>query len=491
MTSTAPARKPYRKAPPQHRETRHSQPVFRDDLSGSPSATGNPPVPGQADPSQVIYLQKHSPILQRTHFTGPYPKCLESPEAQDVFSSSWSLASDSDLDVSSLSSLELTVLPPPRIFSHGALRMDLPRKQQKGMNRFISRSEDLLMLSGEEDPPTSEGSRQCIRDSSPSHSSRSGERSLVFKEQAEILAPKTDHHTPKSAFPTLVHPPKGILKQPQQLGVHFSDNLRKSKSAEMLGESHSSGLSRKPKSMSLDRERDPEMSPSGRAASTSSASPGSVPPEWKIRLLEEKLKFSQFLDEITYRVLSPASLKMLGGKKLDTSRGTQSQQQIPSQQTDAKMPSEKKQERNRPWDSWHPQHGRAAKNVREGKPKVPRHGVEEDPDKQPKDSDRVGARPKTESAIYARVGGSCDSRRSSETDWDGRNQRGAQHQPPPRPPSRLEIRSQPKNTMDKVGPPKYGISTRVESENIPVSKTAFSVLSQIKVCLPSNFLNIP
>ncbi|MBN3273439.1 TJAP1 protein, partial [Polyodon spathula] len=34
MTSAAPVRKPYRKAPPQHREIRHDLPVFRDELDG-------------------------------------------------------------------------------------------------------------------------------------------------------------------------------------------------------------------------------------------------------------------------------------------------------------------------------------------------------------------------------------------------------------------------------------------------------------------------
>ncbi|XP_049337160.1 tight junction-associated protein 1 isoform X2 [Astyanax mexicanus] len=73
MTSAAPARKPYRKAPPQHRETRHSLPVFRDDLSGSPSATGNPLVPGQPDSSQeslsdaekIKILQQQNEDLRR------------------------------------------------------------------------------------------------------------------------------------------------------------------------------------------------------------------------------------------------------------------------------------------------------------------------------------------------------------------------------------------------------------------------------------------
>ncbi|XP_017546148.1 tight junction-associated protein 1 isoform X1 [Pygocentrus nattereri] len=73
MTSTAPARKPYRKAPPQHRETRHSLPVFRDDLSGSHPATGSPSLPAQPDPSQeslsdadkIKILQQQNEDLRR------------------------------------------------------------------------------------------------------------------------------------------------------------------------------------------------------------------------------------------------------------------------------------------------------------------------------------------------------------------------------------------------------------------------------------------
>ncbi|XP_063047653.1 tight junction-associated protein 1 [Engraulis encrasicolus] len=57
MTSAGPARKPYRKAPPQHRETRHGMPVFREDLPVSPGLppTGlvpQGPPPGPPPPQQ-------------------------------------------------------------------------------------------------------------------------------------------------------------------------------------------------------------------------------------------------------------------------------------------------------------------------------------------------------------------------------------------------------------------------------------------------------
>ncbi|NXD78401.1 TJAP1 protein, partial [Halcyon senegalensis] len=39
MSSTAPSKKPYRKAPPQHREVRHEVPIIRDDQDGYPLST--------------------------------------------------------------------------------------------------------------------------------------------------------------------------------------------------------------------------------------------------------------------------------------------------------------------------------------------------------------------------------------------------------------------------------------------------------------------
>ncbi|XP_035387300.1 tight junction-associated protein 1 [Electrophorus electricus] len=79
MASATQARKPYRKAPPQHRETRHSLPAFREDLSRSPPGSGNPPAPPQPDPSQdslsdadkIKVLQQQNEDLRRclTHTT--------------------------------------------------------------------------------------------------------------------------------------------------------------------------------------------------------------------------------------------------------------------------------------------------------------------------------------------------------------------------------------------------------------------------------------
>ncbi|XP_058242634.1 tight junction-associated protein 1 isoform X1 [Hemibagrus wyckioides] len=79
MTSAAPARKPYRKAPPQHRETRQNQTIFRDELSGSPTATCETPAPAQHAPSKesvsdadkIKILQQQNEDLRRhlTHTT--------------------------------------------------------------------------------------------------------------------------------------------------------------------------------------------------------------------------------------------------------------------------------------------------------------------------------------------------------------------------------------------------------------------------------------
>lgn len=478
MTSAAPARKPYRKAPPQHRESRHSQPTFREDLSGNPAETSDSTSPAQHVPSQVNCLHDDSSISQHAHFTSPYPKCSEDLEGPDACSSSWS---DSELDISSLSSLDLIVLPPPRIFSHGAVGATPPPKSRgMGMNRFISRSEDLLLKSNEK-RPSWKGSQHRNRCTSPAHSSRSGERSLVFKEEAEIFDPRVKQHPSKSVYPTQALPTKGILKQAQYLGEHPKDSLRKSKSAEMLGMSRSH--KRKPKSRSLDQERKPGVSPPVHEASASSSSPNSVLPEWKVQLLEEKLKFSQFLDEITCRVLSPASLNLLGYKKQESSKGIQSLPS-PCQQTDPKDHQGKKQERRRPWSECAtPQHGerRTEKNDWSITKRIPlkKDDLVQKPEKWPMDPK---AEPrKSEGPDCGRIGLSGDGRHGSETECDGRNQQGVHQQPPSHQSAQLE----PKDRVNKSGPTKAGTPTiYMQSKNMPVSQTDVLVLSQIKVRAP-------
>ncbi|KAJ8359583.1 hypothetical protein SKAU_G00161080 [Synaphobranchus kaupii] len=71
MTSAAPARKPYRKAPPQHREVRHNPPVFREE---TPPAQPPQPEPCQdslCDSDRIKILQQQNEDLRRrlTHTT--------------------------------------------------------------------------------------------------------------------------------------------------------------------------------------------------------------------------------------------------------------------------------------------------------------------------------------------------------------------------------------------------------------------------------------
>ncbi|TRY95386.1 hypothetical protein DNTS_010957 [Danionella cerebrum] len=452
MTSAAPARKPYRKAPPQHRETRQTVPVFREDVAGTALQSSVQP-----DPCQVTFSRKHATALQRTRFTGPHPESSGRAVLSQV--------SDSEFDISSLSSLELDILPPPRIFSQGSLNVRLPSKdlQEHKMNRFISRSDGLLVLS---DLSSSESSQERIRFSSSLHSSRSDERSLGFKKRAEVLASRQEQRPPLVSSQRHTNPPKSILKQPQQLGVSILDNLRKSKSVEMLNQAESPGHRRKPKSKSLEREQSPRVSPTGRTASTSSISPSSMLPDWKMQLLEEKVKFSQFLDEITHSVLSPASIKMLRGnfpEGTGTSTSKQPSQNVPAFKEHS---HDKKQDSGRPWDEWAAQHSRSSRNTREAQSKTSRVLMDSS-ERTEKHADihRQGARPKVESPLYSRLGGSEDFVRSD------RILRRDQFQPQ---------RVLQKDNVDKLLIP----TIRVEGEKTSLSKVAaYSLLSQIKESL--------
>lgn len=184
------ARKPYRKAPPQHREQRHATPVL-------------PPEPAShLNLSQVTITPAPRPPLQSRR--PPLPV--------------W----DSDPDASSLSSLDQN--------------------------------------------PNLTPSNQDTASGGP-------RRGLRLQSSAAPL-------------------PRGILKQPTPRGAgHPYDAVRKSKSVELLrgggGRSHPSNAP--PTSSSLSCTSDPPTS-----------------------CLEERRRFSNFLDEITRRVLSPARLSLLG-----------------------------------------------------------------------------------------------------------------------------------------------------------------------------------
>lgn len=243
MASAGPARKPYRKAPPQHRETRHGL------------TPASPPPALRPDFSQV------TPPPQRREQTPPL--------------------SDSEPDVSSLSSLEVYVPPPP--FRSSAHRPERHATSQ---------------------------SRGGHLGSAPSR-----RRSPV-------------RHRPgrtQRAAPARAATPKGILKQPSAVGAEPTyDTLRKSKSVELLGDGRRGAEHRGP--------------PSLQSLAPSSAW------NWRMQVLEEKVRFSSFLDEITCRVLSPARLAQLGRPATDL-RG-------PAHQHGRRRGGRASADRTRRWDGW-------------------------------------------------------------------------------------------------------------------------------------------
>lgn len=237
MASAAPGRKPYRKAPPQHRETRHG-----------PTPASPPPAP-RPDFSQVNRL-----TLNTLH---PHPPTRH--QAPPL--------SDSELDVSSLSSLELFV-PPPPAFTNSAPR---PTRTSRTTAVGTMASERLSF--------------------NPS--------SHLSSTPARTHLPKRRHHGQAQQAKATANatPPRGILKQPAPPGVELSyDTLRKSRSAELLDDGRHRAERRGPPSLQ----------------SLTPPSPGPAAWNWKMQVLDEKVRFSSFLDEITCRVLSPARLSQLG-----------------------------------------------------------------------------------------------------------------------------------------------------------------------------------
>ncbi|KAJ6654266.1 hypothetical protein lerEdw1_007363 [Lerista edwardsae] len=127
------------------------------------------------------------------------------------------------------------------------------------------------------------------------------ERSLVFNEQTEILALRQPHHAGVPA------PSKGILKNGAAAAT--ADRLRKANSIETItvrpaGREFSPGPG---PPRPLQRERQPPNS-------LDLSAPKKPPVPERMRLVEEKLRFSEFLNEITRQVLSPSSLSSLGWK---------------------------------------------------------------------------------------------------------------------------------------------------------------------------------
>ncbi|XP_059501099.1 tight junction-associated protein 1 isoform X1 [Stegostoma tigrinum] len=64
MSNTAAPRKPYRKAPPQHRENRHEPPVFRDDLDGPAISTEQSQQEPLSDEDRIKQLQQQNQDLR-------------------------------------------------------------------------------------------------------------------------------------------------------------------------------------------------------------------------------------------------------------------------------------------------------------------------------------------------------------------------------------------------------------------------------------------
>ncbi|XP_034148440.1 tight junction-associated protein 1 isoform X1 [Esox lucius] len=362
------------------------------------------------------------------------------------------------------------------------------------MSRFLSRSEGLIAVSGDEDL-TSEDSQQGDHSVSPAQSNRS----LAFKDKAEILVPRLGKHQTTS-FQRPAPPPKGILKQPNHLEVHMSEKLRKSKSAEMLGRSRGSGRGRKPQSKSLDRETErtvPGQTTSNRQASPFSASPSAAPSEKKIQFLEDKLKFSNFLDDVTTRVISPSRMQMLCGKPPEDPRPSSGNPSQRLERSHPQAPDMKKQgagrmaEKSRPWDEWSQAlaRDRPSKKDKEGLPKtrqIPlnKDSSDQEPEKRRPGVHREASRPQADVPIYSHMGsgGDSSSKRSSDSDWEDESRRVARHQYQQRQLHQLATRARDGEAVDKPRAKYVPQPPQPERKHEPtVSQlSSFSILSQIK-----------
>lgn len=279
MTSAAPARKPYRKAPPQHRETRHALPV----------ALPTPP----HDPSQVNQHSLNTPpaALPRRSIAVRQPYGLQRGRP----SPSPPPRSDSEPDVSSVSSLEVCAPPPGRFSS----------QSQRTRPARTVRSQS----------PT------AVRKPSPAH------RGTQWS------------HTPAASATA----PRSILKQPGSLGLrHTYDIIRKSQSVELLGDGgRKDACVTQPPVRSLRRCR-------ASRRSSDPSSPCGGRSGQKTHVLKEKVRFSNFLDEITCRVMSPAHLRELGKLPSVKAQGRAAVRHCRSE----RRPEETSAQRSRRWDDW-------------------------------------------------------------------------------------------------------------------------------------------
>lgn len=298
MSSTAPSKKPYRKAPPQHREIRHEVPIIRDDQDGVILAE-------QSQVTACRVAKCLTPLHQQTGFSYTEAGQLKQAEGFEVcnlnFSSSWSLESSSEKEVTGcraeLNIKSQTVSP---AVPHGGKMgqqsgKQCPNRSCGHLSKFVSRSMETVVVPGDErHHPT------C------SFKSRSLERSLMFKEPPEVL-------TPRNFRVSSTHLPlKGILKQTNVTGPRH-ESLCKSHSVETL-------------CCGSQKYGDPQLCLSHREKCSLEHSSSSATDSVKRRekITEEKLQFSKFLDEITQRVLSPIRLRSLG-----ETRGAEQDQNSP------------------------------------------------------------------------------------------------------------------------------------------------------------------
>lgn len=278
MTSAAPARKPYRKAPPQHRETRHAPPLA---------------LPTPAPQHDLSQVKQHRPNTPPTTLLRRSPVAKQPPSYRVL--QRGGPKSDSELDASSLSSLELGV-PPSGRFS--------PSQRTPRVRGRTSQS------------PAG------VRRPSPGH--RCAQRS-----------------PPAAASPAA---PRSILKQPGGLGVkHTYDIIRKSQSVELLGDGKGEdSCVPQPPSRSLRRGNWRRSSDAPDPCGTGSSR--------KVPVLKEKVRFSNFLDEITCRVMSPALLSQLGKPPYVKAHGHAA---VPARSGRRQRASEETSaERSRRWDHW-------------------------------------------------------------------------------------------------------------------------------------------
>ncbi|XP_069394879.1 tight junction-associated protein 1 isoform X2 [Paralichthys olivaceus] len=343
MTSSAPARKPYRKAPPQHRETRHAMPV-----------APTPPAP-QPDINQVKLHAINTlppPFKHRTHFTAAAKWPWSAGPLHSVPTSPLPF-SDSEPEVSSLSSLELSIPSPSLLRSHTCLpnrirttAMGVTASDRHPTSPHCTSSpyQNLSPLNMSGLCQTSSLHNVFNNQSFPTH------RSPAWK-QTPTSGARRDNHG-RIQTQTFV-PPKGILKQPASLDVKHTYNIiRKSKSVELLDDSHVQGgaVCHQP-TRSLDRA---EQRMSALRRSSAPPLPSTTDWTWKMQILEEKVRFSNFLDEITCQVLSPAHLTLLG-----RSPCVEPVSPAPQLRHQNHRPAHRKQrpggssiDRTRRWDDW-------------------------------------------------------------------------------------------------------------------------------------------